>query len=243
MAAGSLLARDVVLKAQRLLNDVHGTQWEFDELVDWLNEGQRQICILRPDASSSHIEVNLVPGTKQLTDSATLRVLDVVRNVGDRAITFTERQIMDDFNSSWHLSTPSPIVKHWMYDDRAPTVFYVFPPQPASPGAIEMVVSVSPPDCTLADINGESVDSTIQISDVYESPLINFIVYRSYSKDATYTVRGGKADAAWDKFLQALGFQLSTDKKFGPYANSPPHRYGYRIGRAIITGNTQAFDP
>jgi hypothetical protein len=235
MAAGSLLARDVVLKAQRLLNDIHHVNWELDELVDWLNAGQRQIVVVRPDASSTLLNIDLSPGVSQAIPENAIRLLDVLRNVDGRAITYIKRGDLDNWDADWVNATPDADVVHWMYDDRSPDVFRVYPPQPDSPGSIEALCSITPEPCTLDKVNGESIDSAISINDIFEGPLIDYIVYRSYSKDATYTVRGGKADIAWQHFLQTLGVQLTTDKKWSPDVNTPPHQ------TAMQPGNVGAF--
>lgn len=241
MAAGTLLARDVLLKAQRILNDIQGVQWEFDELIDWLNAGQRQIILLRPDASSELKVMVLQPGTKQVVPVGTVRLLDVVRNANDRAITYTDRANLDDQIPNWHQATPNVVVRHWTYDDRIPETFFVYPPQPTSPGSIEITRSVLPQNCTLDKVNGASEDSTIGIGDVFEGALIDYCVYRAYSKDASYTVRGGKADISWGRFTQSLGMQLQTDRRWAPGANTPPHRASPMTRRGYA-GNTGAFD-
>ena len=237
MAAGTILGRAVVVKAQRVLNDLNAGNWPLDEVVDWLNEGQRRITLLRPDASSELKEMDLVAGTLQSVPAGTVRILDVTRNVGGRAITYIKRADLDAFDAGWHTGAANVIVKHWASDERLPERFWCYPPQPASPGQIEILRSVLPANVTLDGVNGESVDSVIGISDIYEGPLIDFTVYRSFTKDATYTVRGGKADMAWNHFLQSLGIQLTTDRRWSSEVNTPPHQ------TAQQRLNTGAFQP
>jgi hypothetical protein len=221
---GTLQARAVLLRAQRILNDQTAVLWGFDELVDWLNEGQRRVVSLRPDASSAVTSLTLVAGARQTMPTGSIRLLDIPNNLNGRACTYVNKSALDSYNPSWRSDTASAVVKHWTYDDKLPTRFEVYPPQPTSGfGTVEMVRSVLPTDCTLDAVNGASVDSVISLPDQYDAALIDYVVYRGYTKDAAYTVRGGKADQAWEKFLQGLGFQLTTDRRFSPANTSPPH--------------------
>lgn len=221
---GTLIARTVLLKAQRILNDQTGVLWGLDELIAWFNEGQRRVVLLRPDSSSEIKEVTLQAGTRQNMPVGSIRLLDVRCNVDGRACTYIKRSSLDFFNSGWRTTTAGATVKHWLYDELVPHEFEVYPPQPASGfGTIEMVRSILPTDCTLAGVSGESVNSVIGLPDQYEAVLVDYTVYRGYSKDATYTVRGGKAEMAWNAFLQGLGIQLTTDRRFAPANTMPPH--------------------
>lgn len=221
---GTLLARAVLLRAQRILNDQTGVLWGFDELIGWLNEGQRQIVALRPDASSAVTSLTLVAGARQTMPVGSIRLLDIPNNLNGRACTYVSKSMLDSYNPAWRSDTASAVVKHWLYDDKLPTRFEVYPPQPNSGfGTVEMVRSVLPTDCTLDGVDGATTDSVIGLPDQYDSAMVDYTVYRGYSKDAAYTVRGGKADMAWTHFLQALGFQLATDRKFSPPNTAPPH--------------------
>ena len=231
MAAGTLLGRAVVTKAQRVLNDLHHVNWPLDELVDWGNCGQNQIVLLRPDASSEYVEMDLVAGVRQPLPDNTVRLLDVVRNVGGRAITYCKRADLDANNVDWYTMTGSVLAKHWSFDDRVPQQWLIYPPQSSSPGRAEIMRSYDPTPFTLDKVNGATIDSVIGIPNIFEGALIDYIIYRSYSKDATYTVRGGKADMAWNHFMQSLGLQVQVDKMFSPESNTPPHRTSSTPGK------------
>lgn len=225
MPLGTINIWDTINRAATLLNDPNFVQWGVDELLDWINEGQRQIVLLRPDANSDVKQITLVAGVRQSMPVSSIRLLDILGNVNGRACTYVERSTMNSYDPTWRVTTADPTVIHWMYDERLPQEFQVYPPQPTSGfGKVEIVRSVMPTDCTAKDVDGGTSDSTIGIPDQYEPALVDYCVYRSYSKDAEYTVRGGKADLAWNHFLQTLGIQLQTDRRYGPRNNAPPHR-------------------
>lgn len=224
MAAGTQLAKNVIGNAQRVLNDLQARAWGLDELLSWINEGQVRIVTLRPDAGSEVTQITLQAGVTQPMPAGSIRLLDIYGNVSGRACTFIERSAMDSFNPSWRTSTASATVKHWMYDERVPTQFEVFPPQPTSQfGKLQILRSTLPVNCTMDSVAGGTADSVIGIPDHFAWSLVDYIVYRSYSKDAEYTVRGGKADQSWMHFLQGLGIQQTTDRKYSARAAAPPH--------------------
>lgn len=230
---GTILAKSIVERAQKILVD-DGVRWTLNELLDWFNGGQRQIVLFRPDASSATKSVQLASGTKQSIPAGDWRLLSIVRNMGTdnntpgRAITLVERHILDAEQPEWHGSTPNARVKHFTYDEREPRTFYVFPPQPsAGRGYVEMVVSVPPAECTMTDVpkpDGTvgTANTAITVDDVYENPLIDWIIFRAYSKEAVYANGGGKADQAMNRFYTALGVKTSSDRSATARANAPP---------------------
>lgn len=246
---GTILADAVVLRAQTLIQDLTGIRWPLDEMLRWLNSGQRQIVALRPDAGSVTAKMQLAAGTRQTIPAGGWRVLDLVRNAGvdgdtpGRAIRFVQREILDSQNPDWHSVAPHPqaVVLHWTYDDREPRTFYVYPKQPSTGRMqIDLIFSKSPTDCTIKDVaevpNGSVASATTPISldDVFENPLTNYCAFRAFSKDATY-VNKGLAGTYWSYFLTGLGAQAESDRAFAPQNNAPP------VTNPNVPGSTGAF--
>lgn len=244
---GTILARHVLLKAQRIIQDKDGIRWPFDEMLGWLNTGQREIVLVRPDASSATLKWQLAAGTLQPIPSGALRLLDISRNMGadgntpGRVIRFIEREILDAQLPDWHASQANAAVLHWTLDEREPKSWFCYPPQPATGrGFVTGVVSKTPADCTLKDVANDSSavgtqDSTISIDDIFEGPLIDYLRYRAYLKEAPYAGDGGKADQAYARFMGALGVKTETDKRFTARRSAPPHT------NPNVPGNTGAL--
>lgn len=232
--AGTILAKFTVARAQTIIQDKTGVRWPIDEMLGWLNEGQRQIVSLRPDACASTETVRLVAGTEQRIPEGGWRMLAVRHNMGldaatpGKAIRLVERDILDTQLPEWKSSTPSAVVVHWVYDDREPSTYEVFPPQPGSgQSAIRIVYSRVPIDCKISGVIDEktqvpsTTDTVISLLDVYEPALIDFIVYRSYCKNAAYVTQGLDMQY-WNKMLMSLGLKTEVDKAFTPKRNAPP---------------------
>lgn len=241
---GTIVARALITKAQVIIQDLTGVRWPLNEMLGWLNEGQRAIVSVRPDSNSATRELQLVAGTRQTITG--LRLLDVIRNTGpsgdspSRAPRLIEREILDSQVPDWHSATPNAIAKHWVYDGRDPRTFYVFPPQPVSGrGYVDIVQSEAPANCTLKDVQGEdgatgSEDSVVSLDDIYETALIEWIVYRSYCKNQTY-VTSGRAESSYAKFAMFLGVKTQTDIGFDPKNSAPP------VVNPNVPGNSGPF--
>jgi len=76
-------AKAILDKAEVLLLDPTNVRWPRNQLLDYLNDGQREVVIYRPDASMEDRVVALVDAsTRQTLPANGLRLLDVVRNMG-----------------------------------------------------------------------------------------------------------------------------------------------------------------
>ena len=167
-------------------------------------------------------------GTKQTLVAADVLLLDVIRNMGlagatpGRAIRWIAKTELDECRPDWHSELAAAVVQHWIYDPRSPKNFYVYPQQPATPEQVELITSRIPVAMTLDDVDGETADTNLGIDDIWLNPLLQFTVYRAQSKDAEETRQGGKADLAWREFLQLLGIDTETKKRFVPEQSQPP---------------------
>ncbi len=193
------LASTIISDAARILQDDTNVTWPQAELLSWLNAGQREIVLGKPDAYVKNESVQLVTGTKQTIPAAGNIFMKLTRNMGadgttpGRVILPIPLQVLDEQNPDWHKATPAVVAQHSGYDERDKKHFYVFPPQPTTPGYVEIIYSVTPPDATL---NGE-----IALSDLYQSALLDYVLYRAYSKDAEYARNDAKAQSYYQAFI------------------------------------------
>ena len=191
-------AGDVITRAQLVLNDNDPAyvRWEKPEMFGWLNDAACEVVIRRPAARAVTGTINLVAGTKQAIPAGGLELLDVVRNVSGRSIRRTDRQLLDDSAPDWHSMKQSSTVRQFTFDERTPTVFYVYPP--AKVGAqIEALYSAAPPAVA-------EEDDELDLDRAYMGPLVSYILYRALAKDSEYA-NGALAAAHFQAFNEALG--------------------------------------
>lgn len=213
----------IVVKVQTILQDVTGIRWPEAELLGWLNDGQREVVLYKPNAFVTNENLQLVQGTRQDLPASGVQLIDVVRNMGTsgsapgRAIRITMREILDAQVPDWHnpaITTPSAEVKHYMYSLLDPRHFYVYPPQPASSrGYVELIYGAAPGDATLV--------GTISLDDIYMTVLIDYIMYRAYSKDTEYAADTGRAAAHQQAYLSALTGKAKVEAIANPNASAP----------------------
>lgn len=219
---------DVLSRARILLNDQDGTRWLDSELISWLNDAQKLIAMTRPDASVSNSPVTLVAGTKQALPTGGFRLLDVIRNIsangaGGRSIRIVDREVLDSQDPMWHTSTESATIKHFIYDNRDPKTYYVYPASAAGT-KIEIMYSVSPAEIVYNGTNSATIAATLDIvltvSDIYLEAVLNYVMYRAYSKDAEFSQNPQLAAGYLQTVYSMLGIKTQKDVAFSPDLNS-----------------------
>ena len=215
---------DIIGRVEAVLQD-SGIRWPRTELQDWINEAYTVIVSLRPDASSKTATYTCEKGIRQsITDQfpEALRLLDVVRNVSAasnyRIVRLTARSSLDNQIPEWPSEKDADAVQFFMYDPKLPREFLVYPPAKASV-QLEVVYSYPPLAHTLneADLSPSALTAdTINLDDVYATPIVDWVLYRAYSKDADYAANEGRAAAFYTAFSTAVGAKNSTDAAAQP---------------------------
>lgn len=200
-------------RARRILQDTTsgGTRWLDNELLDWINDAQREIVLLKPNAHSTVQDISLIAGTKQELPSGGLFLLSVVRNTGGRAVRRVDRDILDSENPDWHTASTSSTVEHYVFDEDAPTTFWVYPPN-AGGEQVEVIFSQSPVDLG-------TLPSALALNDVYANVILDFVLYRAYSKDTDYAGNLQRANTHYTAFNASLGVRVQAESASNPNMN------------------------
>ena len=211
----TITVASILTKVSTILQDPTNIRWPTDELILWLNDGQRETALYKPNAFVVNAAVICVTGTKQTLPSTAVSLIDVVRNMGTNgttpgnAIRAVSREILDSQVPGWHASTPSAVTKHFVYTPLDSKTFYVYPPQPSSSqGYVELVYVAAPTDATSG--------STITIDDIYVTALISYILFRAYSKDAEYANNSTLAATYYQQFQGLLQGKVTAEAASNP---------------------------
>ena len=228
-------ANNVLLSASKIVQDTTNVRWPIEELLQWLNDGQREIVLHRPDANPKTAVMTLAAGTRQtLKDKVAegvaggvgssispAKLLDVIAvATGTSATTINrtaavrkiEREVLDAQNPSWHSATGVTAVKHFMVDPRDPLSFYVYPPAAATGASLEVLFSAYPTDI---GITAGAVTGNISLADIYGNALLDYVLYRAYSKDSDYAGNANRAQAHYTAFANSLGIELKGTLMMG----------------------------
>ena len=296
---GNISAISIIDRSETTLQDTTNTRWPFQELLNYLNDGQREIVLQKPEAYVKNELALLTPGAaKQSIPTSGIVLLDVTRNMGTasnestpgRAIRIASKEILDAQIPDWSYATNSlGYIQHYMFDPRDPKHYYVYPKAPGSAHYVEMIFSAAPTDVQLLSVTtavndtittsgahglvvgqtvrfeslvniaygvttgttyyiasvpttttftlsatqgGSVIDitgvttgtmyATISIDDIYANALNDYILYRAYSKDATYAQNGQLAVAHYSALANSLGIKTQNELTRNPNMQQMP---------------------
>lgn len=213
-----MIASDILGRVRPVLLDTDSSayRWSDADLLTYINDAVRLILVHRPDASTLTVSATLVAGSRQTLNTDYEKLVDVVCNKNadgsnGRAVTLIEQSTLDAFDPSWRSGTAKSVVKHFMIDPRNSREFEVYPP--ATAGAqIYIRASAVPTQVTAAG-------NTIPIRDVYMEPVVNFVLYKAYTRDAEFAQNAQLAAGYASTFSSLLGIKLGKDVAFSPEFN------------------------
>jgi len=212
---------DILGRASIILQDSTNVRFPNDELLKFFNDAQKEVVLHRPDANMQNVNnFTCVAGSKQTIPTTGLRLVDVVRNVGGRAITQVDRKILDETLPNWHETTADGTrkIEHFIFDPADPKHFYVYP-KATTAFQLEIVFSAAPSDISISNFSTDT--TTISVDDVYANSLLDYILYRAYQKDSEFAGNAQRSMMHYQGFTNALGVKTQVDAAVTPMPTSP----------------------
>ncbi len=217
----AVTVNSVIDRVQTVLQDTTGVRWPVvAELVLWVNDAQREIALLKPDASAANDTITLVSGTKQTIPTDGNRLLKAVRNMsaasggdGKRAVRLVDREVLDAQTPDWHDpdvggdATHGSLVKHYLYDESNPRNFYVYPGVDGN-AFLEIIYSANP--STVAS------GGNLSIPDIFANAVLNYVLYMAYMKDAEFAGNSQRASSHYQLFTSAITGKGQIDAVTNP---------------------------
>ena len=198
---------ELIQAVEYVLSDEYGAdydkRWTRPELLQWLNDGQRDIVVKVPLANARIVIIQLVAGPQQQLSAAYHRILGPVCNMGvaggtyGAPITTVSLQTLSDMDSTWLSVTASAIVKHVIPAETLRD-FFVYPPVAVGGTYIKLQLSKVPSTMT------NNTDA-IEIEEAYATALKYFMLQMAFSKDADMNPTASRAAMFGGLYLQALG--------------------------------------
>jgi len=222
----TISAQSIIHRATDLLQDQTSVRWPANELVRWLNDAQRAIVKVRPDAMNTTATMTLAAGSRQDLDNANLtpppaKLIEITRNMAATsnkgAVRLVPRQILDAQTPGWHNLSGSVNILHYMFDPRDPKTFYVYPPATTA-AQLEVMYSAYPSDIT-EPAEGSlytAVTGNLSLPDIYSDDVLNLILYRAYSKDSEYAGNSERAAGYLGVVTQSLGAEIAATMAIQP---------------------------
>ncbi|MBH2008286.1 MAG: hypothetical protein I8H71_01165 [Xanthomonadaceae bacterium] len=223
----AISAKSIIHRGVVTTQDTTSIRWPIEEWVRYLNDGQREIMLHRPDAFNKSATIDCVAGTKQSLPADGAKLIDVRRNnsgASKRAIRMCNREILDAQLPNWHGLSGAGEIVHFMYDVREPKVFWVYPPATTA-AKVDIAYSASPTDIAEptpgSDFN--AVVGDVAVADIYANALLDYMLYRVYLKDADYAANGARSTAHYAAFATALGIEIKTTLAVAPTSAGNPN--------------------
>lgn len=221
-------AAEVMRKASTILNDAGATRWTLPELLDWLNGATSEIAILKPTATAVTVALELDAGTKQAVPEGYHQILSVIRNTASgKVVTPTTREVIDAQLPGWHSTTVLAFatnVSHFINVPEDQKIFYVCPGNDGN-GSIEVVASAIPAKIARPPnpLDLDSYTANVPLGDIYQNAVIDYMLYRAFSKDAAIPGAAQRAAAYYSAFSGALGVKTQQEAARGP--DAPQSRF------------------
>lgn len=215
---------DIISRVQVLLQDTTSVRWPALELQNYINDSYREIVNLRPDSNTDTGEFVCVAGARQditATFASALRVVEVIRNTAATsakgAVRIVNRRMLDDQRRSWYAETPTVDIQHYMFDPRLPKEFLVYPPA-TTVARLEVVFASVPVAHALseAQLINPATAEVIRVDDSYFNAMVDYVLYRAYTKDAEYASNAQRAVAHFQAFQGALGVSAQANAASQP---------------------------
>lgn len=209
----SIAVVDVLGRVNTQLRDPGYIRWTKSEVLDYFNDAVRAVVLNRPDASVSIIDVDCVAGVAQTLPDTAYQLIDIVGQDSGRAVPPIDRTMLDNADPCWRATTGSPSVEGYLYSPLLPQVFNVFPG--AEEGlSLKVAVSLYPVSVDIDELDGNDAENPVQmqISDLYINPVVDWCLYRAFSKDAESGADSNLATQHLQNFNNALGIKTKVDR-------------------------------
>jgi hypothetical protein len=195
-------------------------RWTVDELLEWISDAQRQICLVQPNAYNVHAVVKLAAGSRQTIPADGWLLCGVYTNVAPDGVTYSRairpvtRHILDTQDPYWHGAPAVTAVYNYVYDVTDQRAYYVYPPSDGT-GYVAMNYYGMPPEIT-------DPTAVLALDNIWLTPIVDYTVFRALSKDNEFAGSAQLAGLYFSAFSAAVGSrdkaekQDSADSTFSP---------------------------
>lgn len=209
--------QSIIQRAHDALQDNDGVRWPATELVRYLNDGQRALCVVRPDASSAYAALVPVAGVRQTLPASAISLMDVPCNTSGRAIRKVDQLALDCVNRDWRSAAGVSAFTNFTYDPREPRVFCLYPPATGGVGSVDVVYSVYPSDVpTPSGAAYTTCTGNMSVVDQWDTAMLNYVLGRAYAKDAAFGGNKVLSDSYMAAFVAMIGGQLQASQTVAP---------------------------
>ncbi|HEX9972300.1 MAG TPA: DUF6682 family protein [bacterium] len=194
---------DLLYDIGGLLLDPAEATWAISQKESAVNEAILAVCLIRPDATATPIEITMSTGSAmQSVPSGNTRLLDIVMNKTGKPVRKISREVMNDALPDWTTETTATSIEHYMFDEETPLIFYVYP-VPSTALILNAIVAANPTVFS-------SSSSSIGIQEIFIPAVIEYSLYRCLAKEGQGQDLA-KAASHLSAFYNLLGAKAQSD--------------------------------
>lgn len=193
--------QDIITEVRYLINDTNanstGYRQSDTELLGYVNGALKEVAVLQPAYFSSIGDLTCTASQCEqgITFSDAGALLEVLCIHGGRALTLFDMAAMNTFNPGWR-SDAVGAARQWSRFANDPLKFFVYPAAPVTSQILDVRYVRIPTTFT--------INQTISdIPDVLRPAVVNYVVYRSESKNDE-SVATGRAAAFYQTFVSQV---------------------------------------
>lgn len=218
------IVADLMGRFDQVTQDLGSVRWTTQVRVDWLNEAYRVATVLRPDVTATTAVVTLAAGHRQrLQDAASVNLptaylmLDCIANAGPKKgrIQRGSQAVLDSVLPNWRDTPPSTKIDLWLFEDRNPREFLVYPPALAGV-QVELLYSAMPAAHAIQENMTSILAESIKIHEAYAPALLDYLLYRAYLMDTDSQANLLRSQMHYQAFTQGITGKTQADQASSP---------------------------
>lgn len=192
-------------RALNQLRDPGFIRWPLAELCDYYNDAVRAIILIRPDAGAVTERITAIAGAHQHLPPGTVQLLEITGITDGRALSAASRQELNTSYPHWRQMHGSP--ERYIYSGQTPREYWLFP-APQQEIMLDAVLVRIPDPVLLTDLNGAT---PVAPGDAWVNPLLDWMLYRAFSKDADQGAQLQLAMQHYQAFSDQLNLKTRAD--------------------------------
>mgnify|MGYP001090395433 CR=1 FL=1 len=196
-------AGEIIEQAHLILQD-DGTRWSPAELYLWIDEAQRFVAKVVPEALAAQATVTLATGAEQTLPDDGVFLFRVLHDGSGYIPRQTTKRGMDVISPNWHKETASSSIRQYMMDDYEPRRYWVYPPNNGASATIEYQRKPAP-------IVGDT--TALSCADHFFTAVLDYVLYRAYDKDAEDAVNKALSESHYNRAISHLGITPRAAKQ------------------------------
>ena len=204
----TIAVSSVLSRAFTLLLDETAIRWPRAELLNSINDGVLEMAVLNPLLFTGRATMPLEQGVYQTIPAGKRHLNRIISNTTGSAVRMVTQGFLDVQDPNWYSATSAAPVRYIVLEQLNSKHFLCSPPNDGT-GELDAIFTIDPPEY--------GVDDTIDLDSTYGNPLLSFVLYRAFLKDAD-TSDDARANKHYETFVKQMAMAVMGEAQAKPEA-------------------------